>query len=59
VETLEQYMARRAATREELTGVDGDTCPLVQYALGKTPAIAPPPPSMLYTAGFTTRRQAD
>lgn len=59
METLEQYMARREATRAELTGTDGDNDILVQDALGRLAPAAAPRASMLVSSGCLSHRQAE
>lgn len=59
METLEQYMARREATRAELTGTDGDNDILVQNALGRVAPAAAPRATMLLGSGCLSRRQAE
>lgn len=59
METLNEYLARRAAVRAELTGSEGDDDYVVLVALGKAGSIAPPPATMLYNEDFMIKRQAE
>lgn len=59
METLNEYMTRRTALRAELLAGDGDEDFVVLVALGKAGSIASPPKTMLYSAGFMTKRQAE
>lgn len=58
IETLEEYMARRAETRAELLADDGDNDPLVQYALGNHPKLEPITLDGIFEAGWSFKRQA-
>lgn len=57
IETLEEYMARRASVREELLTDDGQDDWLVQYALGKIPEASFAWAG--FSPGFMFKRQAE
>jgi hypothetical protein len=57
IETLEEYMARRAQAREELLADDGQDDWLVEYATGKIPESSFAWAG--FSPGFMTKRQAE
>lgn len=58
-ETLEEYMARRASVRAELTQDDGQDDFLVRWALGKVPKSTYPSMDKIFTDGWFFKRQAE